>query len=60
MSIESGISFDVVTGLLLPYEELPTSPQYDIEVIVAAISIVKYLITSRSFIFEPTVNPMNY
>ena len=60
MSIENGLSYDVVTGLFLPYEELPTSPQYDIEVIVAAISIVKYLITSRSFIFEPTVNPMNY
>lgn len=60
MSLECGLSWDVVSELMLPYEEFPTSPQYDIEVIVAAISIVKYLITSRSFIFEPTVNTMNY
>ena len=47
-------SFDVITEELVDVDALPTSAQYDIEVLVASISIVKYLITSRSLIFDAT------
>ena len=45
-------SFDIVTELLCPYDEYPTSSQYDIEVLVAGITIVKYMLTSKAFIFD--------
>ena len=45
-------SFDVIREAFVSADTLPTSAQYDIEVIVAAISIVKYLLTSRMFIFD--------
>ena len=44
-------SYDIIAETLVPYETLATSAQYDIEVIVAALSIVKYLLTSRALIF---------
>lgn len=44
-------SFDIITESFVHVDELPTSAQYDTEVLVAAISIVKYLITSGSMIF---------
>ena len=44
-------SFDVITEEFVDVDQLPTSAQYDTEVLVAAISIVKYLITSGSMIF---------
>ena len=46
------VSFDIIKEAYVDMDELPTSAQYDIEVIVAAISIVKYLLTSRAFIFD--------
>ena len=46
------VSFDIIKEAYVDMDELPTSSQYDIEVIVAAISIVKYLLTSRAFIFD--------
>jgi chaperonin GroEL (HSP60 family) len=46
------VSFNVIKEAFVDMDELPTSAQYDIEVIVAAISIVKYLLTSRAFIFD--------
>ena len=46
------MSIDIVSGKMVNCEQLPTSTQYDIEVIVAAISIVKYLLTSRALIFD--------
>lgn len=45
-------SFDIVTEQLKSYEEFPTSSQYDIEVLVAGITIVKYMLTSKAFIFD--------
>ena len=53
-------SFDIIKEGFLPIENLPTSAQYDIEVIVAAISIVKYLLTSRGLIFDAhMMTPVN-
>lgn len=45
-------SYDIINNGYKSVKELPTSAQYDLEVIVAAISIVKYLLTSRGFIFD--------
>lgn len=45
-------SFDIVSEQFTSYTELPTSAQYDIEVLVAGISIVKYMLTSKLFIFD--------
>lgn len=44
-------SFDVVDETWKAVDDLPTSAQYDMEVISAAISIVKYLLTSRGLVF---------
>lgn len=46
------LSFDIIDERYMPNDELCTSAQYDIEVISASISIVKYLLTSRAFIFD--------
>jgi len=45
-------SFDIIKEALVDAENLPTSAQYDLEVIAAAISIVKYLLTGRALIFD--------
>lgn len=45
-------SFDIVSEKMCGYTKLPTSAQYDIEVIVAGITIVKYMLTSKLFIFD--------
>ena len=45
-------SFDILKEAYVNISDLPTSAQYDLEVIAAAISIVKYLITSRALIFD--------
>ena len=45
-------SFDIVTEKFCDYTEFPTSAQYDIEVLVAGIAIVKYMLTSKAFIFD--------
>lgn len=45
-------SYDIISDKCVDMTQLPTSSQYDIEVIVAAISIVKYLLTSRALIFD--------
>lgn len=45
-------SYDIINGRYEPCFKFPTSPQYDLEVIVAAVSIVKYLITSGAYIFD--------
>ena len=48
-------SFDIITEKSVDCASLATSAQYDIEVIIAAISIVKYLITSKALIFNSTL-----
>lgn len=45
-------SFDIISETACNIEDLPTSSQYDLEVIAASISIVKYLLTSRALIFD--------
>lgn len=50
-------SFDIVSEEFKSIEDFPTSVQYDIEVVVAAISIVKYLITANGFIFDAHLLP---
>ena len=45
-------SFDIINETACNIEDLPTSSQYDLEVIAASISIVKYLLTSRALIFD--------
>lgn len=49
---DSMVSFDVVDETFADVDLFPTSAQYDLEVIVAALSIVKYLLTSGAFIFD--------
>ena len=58
-------SFDILEERFIPKEALPTSAQYDLEVIAAAISIVKYLLTSKAMIFDahlmrPVTDSGNY
>lgn len=45
-------SFDVIIEGFVPIEKLPTSAQYDLEVIAASISIVKYLLTAGALVFD--------
>lgn len=45
-------SYDIVEEVTCDMSNYPTASQYDLEVLVAAISIVKYLITSGAFIFD--------
>ena len=45
-------SYNIITESFEDVSKFPTSAQYDLEVIVASISIVKYLLTSRAFIFD--------
>ena len=49
---EEWLSYNIIDEKFVTVEELPTSTQYDLEVVVAAISIVKYLLTSRALIFD--------
>lgn len=46
------LSYNIINDEFVDSFVLPTSPKYDLEVVVAAISIVKYLLTSRAFIFD--------
>lgn len=45
-------SYDIISEKQVSYDKFPTSAQYDLEVIVASISIVKYLLTSGAFVFD--------
>lgn len=45
-------SFNIISEKLCSYKEYPTSAQYDIEVLVAGIAIVKYMLTSKAFVFD--------
>lgn len=52
---DTWMSFDIITDEFKNPADFCTSSQYDIEVLVAAISIVKYLITSKAFIFDAMI-----
>lgn len=45
-------SFDIITDEVVERTILPTSAQYDMEILIASISIVKYLLSSRALIFD--------
>lgn len=45
-------SMNIIIDEFVDLEDLPTSSQYDMEVISAAVSIVKYLLTSRALVFD--------
>ena len=49
---EAYTSFNVITEEHTNLEQFSTSAQYDLEVVVASIAIVKYLLTSKAFIFD--------
>lgn len=52
-------SYDVIEDALSPSSKFCTSAQYDLEVIRASISIVKYLLTTKAFIFDAHLTPKN-
>lgn len=45
-------SYNIISNKFVDFTNLPTSAQYDMEVTAAAISIVKYLITSRALVYD--------
>ncbi len=48
-------SYDILTDNLVDMTQFPTSAQYDAEIIIASISIVKYLLSSRALIFDANI-----
>jgi hypothetical protein len=44
-------SYDIVSESYVDAAKMPTSVQYDLEVLAAALSIVKYLLTARALVF---------
>lgn len=50
--IKRNSSYDIISDSFVDVTTLPTSAQYDLEVVVASISIVKYLLTSRALVFD--------
>ena len=50
-------SFDIIDEKFCDAKDLPTSAQYDLEVVVAAISIVKYLLSGKGLIFDAHILP---
>ena len=57
---EQYTSFNVITEEHTDLEKFSTSAQYDLEVVVASIAIVKYLLTSKAFIFDANLlQPVN-
>lgn len=50
-------SFNIIDEKLCDATDLPTSAQYDLEVVVAAISIVKYLLSGKGLIFDAHILP---
>lgn len=56
-SSDGDMSYDIIHDTCSSVEDLPTSAQYDIEVLLAALSIVKYLLASRALIFDAFLMP---
>jgi hypothetical protein len=50
--IEGESSYDIINDEFTDMRTLPTSAQYDMEIIVASISIVKYILSARALIFD--------
>jgi hypothetical protein len=50
-------SFDIVSCSTVDAMKYPTSAQYDLEVVAASISIVKYLLTGRALVFDAHILP---
>ena len=49
---QAGISYNIITDQFVDMREIPTSAQYDLEVLVAVLEIVKYLLTPGAIIFD--------
>lgn len=47
-----GVSYNIITDQFVDMREIPTSAQYDLEVLVAVLEIVKYLLTPGAIIFD--------
>lgn len=52
-------SYDIVSDEIVDYDNFATSARYDIEVLNAAIDVVKYLTTSRGLIFDANIMQMH-
>lgn len=50
-------SYDIIASDTCDLTAYPTSAQYDLEVVVASLSIVKYLLTGRALIFDAHLLP---
>jgi hypothetical protein len=50
-------SYDVIKDDVSTSSKFCTSTQYDLEVLRASISIVKYLLTTKAFIFDAGLTP---
>ena len=51
------MSYDIVYNNFHSMSTIPTSSQYDLEVVAASLSIVKYLLTGRALIFDAHILP---
>ena len=51
------MSYDIVYNNFHDMSSIPTSSQYDLEVVAASLSIVKYLLTGRALIFDAHILP---
>ena len=51
------VSYDVIKDDMSTSSKFCTSTQYDLEVLRASISIVKYLLTTKAFIFDAGLTP---
>lgn len=45
-------SYDIINDEFVEKSTLPTSAQYDMEILIASISIVKYILSARALIFD--------
>jgi hypothetical protein len=55
--VKEATSFDIIHTEHTDLEKFATSAQYDLEVVVASIAIVKYLLDGRAFIFDANIIP---
>ena len=59
MNDSNNKSYDIVSDEIVDYDNFATSARYDIEVLNAAIDVVKYLTTSRGLIFDANIMQMH-
>lgn len=52
---DGSVSYDIIKDEFVDMMDLPTSAQYDVEIIVASLSIVKYLLSAKALIFDANI-----